>query len=339
MLSTSSEISTRIVEMQPSTVSESRIVERRVVEQEKPSVSSHYVALEEPSAIDFNALNRENLLPLRHLSEEPNLAENPKEAAEIAVEKPAFSKTIETTDESEIAATRPEIHPEQKPSFSRITFPESDRREIAMKPPQKSISKPALPPEVPKDIEEEPLQIPAPITTIRGQAISNFASGVEEALSHRPPIAQGPVDPGVIPTELTKNAQHVEELPLSDVLTEENAGTEGVPSLGGVSSVKKEKPRPMDASFVNGALLVATIISTMMLIYAVVIAFDYRQRWMQSLTLQNTRFSSVLDDGEDLAFSDVSDYYVGIDEPISYGYSVGQGSRRFSSDFFEASLR
>ncbi|MDR1142453.1 MAG: hypothetical protein LBL62_12230, partial [Planctomycetaceae bacterium] len=48
---------------------------------------------------------------------------------------------------------------------------------------------------------------------------------------------------------------------------------------------------------VNGILLLATIISVAMLIYAIVIAFDYHQRWIQSLTAQNNRFSGLSDSG------------------------------------------
>ncbi|MDR2762718.1 MAG: hypothetical protein LBB88_08975, partial [Planctomycetaceae bacterium] len=41
---------------------------------------------------------------------------------------------------------------------------------------------------------------------------------------------------------------------------------------------------------VNGWLLVATIVSIAALVYVAIIAFDYHQRWIQSLTAQNDRY-------------------------------------------------
>ncbi|MDR2643348.1 MAG: hypothetical protein LBC74_11210 [Planctomycetaceae bacterium] len=72
------------------------------------------------------------------------------------------------------------------------------------------------------------------------------------------------------------------------------------------------------ASVVNGWLLVATIVSVATLVYVAIIAVDYHQRWMQTLTAQNDRYFVA----EDSAYNGLTDMY---DAPEK---------NRFGTDFF-----
>ncbi|MDR1480465.1 MAG: hypothetical protein LBJ00_16150 [Planctomycetaceae bacterium] len=72
------------------------------------------------------------------------------------------------------------------------------------------------------------------------------------------------------------------------------------------------------ASVINGWLLVATIVSVAALVYVSIIAVDYHQRWMQSLTAQNDRYAAI----DDLAYSGLHDQYDASD------------GRNFGTDFF-----
>jgi len=130
-------------------------------------------------------------------------------------------------------------------------------------------------------------EIPFDSVTVRGQS-----SGSLNALNERPSPPEGLIDdPSVISEKLTGEltvAETEETMPTST--------TTGDPT-------KAEQ-------LTNGVLLLVTVCALGLLVYAIAIAWDYRQRWMQVLTAQNSRLAPAFDDGT-LAFSysDDADLY------------------------------
>ncbi|MDR0869848.1 MAG: hypothetical protein LBN39_03565 [Planctomycetaceae bacterium] len=134
-----------------------------------------------------------------------------------------------------------------------------------------------------------PKRVPPPVPDIiRGQSPP---SGAADVLSERPPHPQGSVnmealDPKLLDSE--ESRMKSEELTENEKpKTQDNAAEKqsSPPSLSSDSS-----------QWANAVLLVITIVSVMMLVYAVVIAYDYRQRWMQTLLAQNNHFA--MDSGD-----------------------------------------
>ena len=160
--------------------------------------------------------------------------------------------------------------------------------------------------------------------TIRGQSTTRGQSSMfgelGEILSNPIPIARGPIDEGVIDPKLLSDAgmenPNVHEAELSQTGNSQT-GNNGVSR---VISNRNEQQPPRTASGTHSTnrlpvditgsataieidpigyslLLVATVITTIGLVWMVFVAYDYRQRWMQSLTIQNERYlsSGVLD--------------------------------------------
>ena len=154
--------------------------------------------------------------------------------------------------------------------------------------------------------------------TFRGQ--SQGLGGSSELLSSVPPIARGPVEveiepklmethetpelePGIVPTILTPANPNLNP-------NTQNNSAHSLPVPGEVRVVD-----PMG----YGALLVAMVCTTIGLIWMVFVAYDYRQRWMQSLTTQNDRYiGGVFDMELDELYSNSS--------PIYEGYGLSQRS-------------
>jgi hypothetical protein len=149
-------------------------------------------------------------------------------------------------------------------------------------------------------------------TTIRGQ--ERTMSGLADTLNTPPPLASGPVAEGTIDPKL------IESVTLPDTDLDGLSGT--FPSDKSATTVPSGT-QPAD-SLNNGVLVLATIFTTLGLIYMAVIAYDYHQRWMHSLTVQNDRylvggaFDMEMDDmyGSSRSFSD------------GIGLSDGLGLRR-----------
>ncbi|MDR1923683.1 MAG: hypothetical protein LBQ66_04845 [Planctomycetaceae bacterium] len=116
------------------------------------------------------------------------------------------------------------------------------------------------------------------------------------------PLAERP-DP---PTNLTPDLSSLPQALLTDKPSQPNSNSATNPH----ATHAKQPPHHIDqddihknqnvqqairnndlVSVVNGWLLVVTIVSIVAMIYAVVVAVDYHQRWIQSLTLQNDRFA------------------------------------------------
>ncbi|MDR2440134.1 MAG: PT domain-containing protein [Planctomycetaceae bacterium] len=177
----------------------------------------------------------------------------------------------------------------EKP-FLGITFPL-----LTEEPDRITTLKPAQP------LQNEPNNTPKPTPpvsqTVLGQS-SSFASDLEKALDEPLPSPKGLVDVSVIDPKLFESAAEHEnkktpEQNTASTPTTENNSTVISKEPSEENKLKNEK----QVNGINGILLLVTIVSVTMLIYAVVIAFDYHQRWIQSLTTQNNRFAGISDSG------------------------------------------
>ncbi len=154
----------------------------------------------------------------------------------------------------------------------------------------------------------------------RGQA-SEITAQLDRALALPPPAGKGP-DPAEIPEVLTKT-EMLPPLPNNplDPPADSSANPNEAGANSGAGPTKSESPAQASVS-TNGFLLIATIVSTVGCVFFVILAFDYYQRWMQSLTAQNDRFS--LGMGEDGGhFSVVSgmECYAGVDDMLASRYN------------------
>jgi hypothetical protein len=192
--------------------------------------------------------------------------------------------------------------------FRAITFPLSDEPKPNPEPDRITNLKPTQPlPNQPyPHKEQKPKQTPpvppvAPV--VLGQS-SDFAGEVDRAFNEPLPSPKGladasAIDPKLYENPADNNAGLETPEPLDpSTLTAENNSTVIPKEPTQESKLNNGK----QANGVNGVLLLVTIVSVSMLIYAVVIAFDYHQRWIQSLTTQNNRFSA-LPDMPDTGFS------------------------------------
>ncbi len=185
-------------------------------------------------------------------------------------------------------------------------------------PSPSSVSKlpPALLPTAPLQRDKEsPLPVPKmaaqPEPLLRGQ--SAVRHPVEEALSEPPAYPEGPVDAGEIDPKLLDSEAVVPPSDIGDPSTAKDA-----PKTPAAQSAKNQE------QWVSGALLLTTIIATMVACYAVILAFEFRQRWMQTVTEQNSRFAQGLDDVFDADYG------------VSTLYSDAPILSRFGADMLEA---
>ena len=173
------------------------------------------------------------------------------------------------------------------------------------------VRKPAIPTSAPQpDKEPEAERTPPPPMLLNDAKLSEFAqespptirgqvSGVRDSLGERPPLPQGPIaDSSAIADQLT--APIVE----STAQAQENN-----------PAAEESKTKPLT----NGALLIVTVGALGLLVYFIAIAFDYRQRWMESLTAQNNRLVPAFDDATfGFGYHDDSELY---DAPRFRGFA------------------
>ena len=186
---------------------------------------------------------------------------------------------------------------------------------MVAKPPETRITAPETFTIVPfLPIQESPPVAEAPTGVMRGQA---GVENLEGILSVPPSLARGTVEAGTIEPKL------IEGPPGFDLEVDPRVGevpdppnrakTSGQPS--GITSAD-----PVG----SGVLVFATIITTLGLIYMAFIAYDYRQRWMHSLTAQNDRY--IIGGTFDM---DMDDVYGGSRSlSDSFGLSEGFGLAR-----------
>ena len=167
---------------------------------------------------------------------------------------------LKRLDESNLsgALNLPERYTVSKPAENTITLP----------PPLDDRIGPRLPP------QEPPLEPRS--ETIRGQA--RTMDVVSEILDSSLPFAKGAVADGIVDPKLM-------ESPATDWDSE---------SIRGSSPQEKPKQTGTPAEPTDpvgyGVLLFATAITAFMLICMAFVAYDYQQRWVQSLTVQNDRY-------------------------------------------------
>ncbi|MDR2756765.1 MAG: hypothetical protein LBC20_13765 [Planctomycetaceae bacterium] len=219
-----------------------------------------------PAISEIKTINDKPLLPLRQTE-----------------------KKEETTEKIEKKENN--VLPEEKP-FQEITFPPLSNEEEKEEPDRIINLKPTQP--LQNEPNNIPKQTPSVSSTVLGQS-SSFAREVEKLeeplLSPRGLVDASAIDPKLY--ENTAENKETSEQNKELMSTTENNSTaiSKEPSEENKSKNEKQNNR------INGILLLVTIVSVTMLIYAVVIAFDYHQRWIQSLTTQNNRFSGISDSG------------------------------------------
>ena len=104
--------------------------------------------------------------------------------------------------------------------------------------------------------------------------------GAAGILDSRPPVAQGPVPDGTFDQNLINEPDPLEglEAPFASGGSQ-GSGQSGSSTLGGITD-------PVG----NGLLLLVTAVTTIGLVWMIFVAYDYRQRWMQTLMGQNDRY-------------------------------------------------
>jgi hypothetical protein len=152
--------------------------------------------------------------------------------------------------------------------------------------------------------------------TIRGQ--TRTVDELPRILASAPPLAKGAVEEGTIDSKLIEPLDPSE---LDSDIFAKDPWKNPVSAGGSAQGTKTADPA-------GYALLVfAAIITTLGLIYMVFVAYDYRQRWLQSLTAQNDRYlgSGALDMGTEDTYDIYRDAYGG-----SLSFSEGFGLTRRS---------
>ncbi|MDR0610159.1 MAG: hypothetical protein LBG58_08625 [Planctomycetaceae bacterium] len=290
---------------------EPQIIERRIL-----STRIISPATDSPTNSEIKTINYKPLSPLRQIEEQGEKIEK-NEKKVLPEEKPEenrpihnnsdqtesseSSESFESSESSEfpkfpaasmVASETPTETTEtelEKP-FSKITFPSLLQEESE----RISVQKPLQPPP-----QSEPKQtFPVP-PIIRGQ-LSGIAGELEKVLEERPAHPQGTANVSIDPELLGNNTAGIGETSEKNNSSTLATGNDSTAASNDHSEENKSKNEKNPAHSVNGVLLLATIVSIAMLIYTVVIAFDYHQRWMQSLTAQNRRFSGLSDDEMDM---------------------------------------
>jgi hypothetical protein len=321
-------------------VSEPKVIERRILSTRvispvlfvQPLVQESVQVSEMTPAITLTERWNEPLEPLRLETMGQKTILN-----QVPPENKVDLKKENNFDASTDASTITRTEPVKEELFSKITFPtneEESNRTIVLKPPLEEVlptvqQKKTTQSEMSASKKSE--QKPPPPTfssnlTILGQSPSSIANAVDDVLKEPAPFPKGTVDRAIIDPKLFEN-------PASDTLSGNDISAAAGINATTVTSKAEEKQESKKDKWANGSLLLVTIVSIMMLIYAVVMALDYRQRWMQSLLAQNNRFIGAFEDETGLGLSEDSELYGG---GGSLQYNTGSdvlGLRRFGSEF------
>lgn len=139
-----------------------------------------------------------------------------------------------------------------------------------------SLSSPAadlLAPRLPPQMEDQGT------ATVLGQNRSvNELAGL---LGSPPPLAKGAVEEGTIDSKLMETVDSA-ELEADGLMTSVGQGQTPTTPAG----LETKLADPLG----HTVLLLVTAITTIGLLYMAFVAYDYRQRWMQSLMMQNDRY-------------------------------------------------
>lgn len=340
--STSNRLVTTVIEPVPL---ETRIVERHILPYEGSVTTRRIVT--EPPAPERQTTYRVDDSELRPLGETEKIETKPlsetvkndsparREETPSALSgerhtnrrPPEIPTILETSDHEEGLADSDEGGVTPMPQWP--DFPTSSPI-VLNRPASRSgetpAPKPAAPRETPPVRNDEGA---APVFRAQSSEIGDSldrALGVPMAL----PPPKGLTNPKDIPEVLVKTENPLGPLddftegPEPDSTTNSNATTvPGATKNPADASTSKSSP--------NTLLLVATIISTVGCVFFVVLAFDYYQRWMQSLTTQNDRYA--LGEGGNIQdYSSDLDYYPA-------GGSYMDDLSRYGSDLYEPSPR
>ena len=128
---------------------------------------------------------------------------------------------------------------------------------------------------------------------IRGQ--SRTLDEVSAILDQPPPVARGAVDADAVDPKLLDNINSSE---LQDILLPADPASHTKPDVAEPGSASASLGTdPLG----NAVLLFVMSVTTIALVWMIFVAYDYRQRWMQSLTAQNDRY---LGGGYDMEMED-----------------------------------
>jgi hypothetical protein len=145
--------------------------------------------------------------------------------------------------------------------------------------------------------------------TVRGQArTGNELSGI---LGAALPIAQGPVEEGIVDPKLVGSLDSPEP----------NDDTFGADRAKNTNLTNSARAGSNSDPLGYGVLLAATVITTIGLVWMAFVAYDYRQRWVHSQTVQNDRYL-----GGGAFDTDIEDTY----SSTSVSFSEGLGLPRRS---------
>jgi len=169
---------------------------------------------------------------------------------------------------------------------------------------------------------QPPPAIEAITTTdvVRGQL--GTMDGLAGILDTPPPLARGPVEANTIDPKLLDDPA----LSDSDFNILVGPSVPGNPVQPGTSGTT-----PTDAPLGNGVLVIATILTTLGLMYMAFMAYEYRQRWMHSMTMHNDRYIGDRYISGGSFDMDTEDMYGGSASfSGSLGFSDGFGLKRYS---------
>ena len=117
---------------------------------------------------------------------------------------------------------------------------------------------------------------------VRGQA--PLGNELEEILNEPPPIARGAVEAGTIEPKLIESSDSTSGE--FDDLLAAIWGQSGASQSASANQAGAKQTDPLG----YGMLLVTTIVMTIGLVIMAFVAYDYHQRWVQALTVQNDRY-------------------------------------------------
>ena len=126
--------------------------------------------------------------------------------------------------------------------------------------------------------QDAPLAEEVP-TTVRGQ--SRSTSEIAGIMDMPLPVARGPVDPETINPNLI-----VPPDPLDADHGNIGMNPSQSPVLANSATARTAQTDPVG----YGVLIFVTVITSFGLVLMAYLAYDYRQRWMQSMTMQNDRY-------------------------------------------------
>lgn len=258
---------------------------------------------------DLKALTKRSIPPAdldKKIELERNLSSLESDVVLSLPKSPSSSKRMTLSKPDSEPTASPFLQVEQKMDSSKDVPFDPKKDILANKPPAKTV--------------------PPPSTLTRGQSTS-ISSSLQDVFSSPPPLPQGQVNPGVIPETLLEDSRPVTDDDVASILISDTK--KPVIDKGKKETINSKAPFLAGEAKTNGTLLITTIMSIVLLIFMIVIAIDYYQRWLQSLTTLNNRFFLSNEDDIPSLYDEANTHYgEGFFSP-SY----------FSNDYLEPSTR